>query len=870
MLTRVEAAERAGRLRVESYAVELDLLGARPDGVIPAGDLPDRTAPDGGPSSPSGEPAGTFVSTSTITVRVAEPVATFVELRPVELIGAWLDGEALPDALADNRLPLTLTPGRHELVVTARMGYTNSGQGMHRFVDPTDGQTYLHAQSFLDDAQRVFACFDQPDLKASLRLTVLAPPDWLVAANAPGTRRAPGHWVFDPTPPIATYLFSLIAGPYHARHSEHDGIPLGLYCRRSLAEHLDRDADELFGLTAALLDREQELFGTRYPYGRYDQAFLPELNPTAMENVGLVAIREEKLIRRASGGDSDERELRATIMAHEMAHMWFGNLVTMRWWDDLWLNESFAEYLGFRAVSEATHYREAWSAFVLGRKGWGYAADQRPSTHPVAAASIVDTGQALTNFDGISYAKGASVLRQLAAFLGDDAFLAGLRRYIATHAHGNATLDDLLDAFAAASGRDLRDWAGAWLRTSGVNTLIPEPEPAGSVAVAQTGQPPRPHALRVALYRDGALAWQAPVRLAAQPRSVVAGPADRRPGDLLLLNDGDLTYAKIQFDAGSRAALATTLASLDAPLPRALIWSAAIEAVRDGLSTVEEFVGLVEAGLAREPRTETVRELVDLVTHRVETGASPHREVVVRYARPDRLAAAQARLAAALGAAAASGRDRGWRRAALLGYAHASGPDAIADLRRLLSDPGEEFDPDLRWSVLSRLCELGGADQADIEDLARRDTSAQGQVWARRCRACLPDAAVKAQAWHEITTETSLSNRLLLATAEGFWHPAQRELTQSYVERFFAQMPVVARRHAPAVAGKLAGAAFPRFAADEATVGLAEQMLSTVEDQPMLARVVGDWTDELRRVIRARAATGAGDDPAPALTGGTR
>ncbi len=316
-LSREEAVERAGRVRVDGYHVDLDLAGAREQ--------------------------DTFGSTCTVSFRADED--TFIELKPVELMEAFLNGRSLDLSLVrENRLPLTGLTGHNELIVRARMAYSHTGEGLHRFVDPEDGETYLYAQSFLDDAQRIFACFDQPDLKASVTLSVTAPPGWEVAANSAGTEIAPGRWNFEPTAPISTYLVSLIAGPYHVRRAEHDGIPLALYCRRALAPHLDKDVDELFEVTAASFDRYHELFGVRYPFGKYDQAFVPEFNAGAMENAGLVTLRDEYVFRSAV--TDAERELRAVTVAHEMAHMWFGDLVTMRWWDDLWLNESFAEYLG--------------------------------------------------------------------------------------------------------------------------------------------------------------------------------------------------------------------------------------------------------------------------------------------------------------------------------------------------------------------------------------------------------------------------------------------------------------------------------------------------------------------------------------------
>src|SRR3569833_328661 len=405
-LPRTEAQERAQLLDVHSYTVHLDLT--------------------------RGEEV--FGSTTVIRFGCAEPGATtFVELRPARPRRLVLNGADLdPAAFADGRLPLTGLAAENELHVEADMYYSRTGEGMHRFTDPADGEVYVYAQCAPDEADRVFACFDQPDLKAVLEISVTAPSHWTVLSNGAGSQDASGRWEFDPTPPISTYLAVLVGGPLHSVRAEHDGVPLGLHCRRSLADALD--AEEIFDITRRSLDRYHELFDERYPFGKYDQAFVPELNFGAMENPGCVTFRDEFLFRSAV--TDTERETRAIVIAHEMAHMWFGDLVTMRWWDDLWLNESFAEYMGQQVISEVSRFSTTWTGFAVKRKAWGYDADQRPSTHPVAAQGTDDTATARVSFDGISYAKGASVLRQLVARVGEEAFLAGVTAHIARHRFG--------------------------------------------------------------------------------------------------------------------------------------------------------------------------------------------------------------------------------------------------------------------------------------------------------------------------------------------------------------------------------------------------------------------------------------------------
>ncbi|MBN9618627.1 MAG: aminopeptidase N, partial [Actinobacteria bacterium] len=489
-LSRETARERAREITVTGYDVALDLTG---------------------------DSARHFRSVTTIRFESATGATTFVDVAPHEIGTARLNGEPLDPAGLDRatrRLPLRPGAGSNELVVDAVMTYSHDGEGLHRHVDPADGRTYLYAMSFLDAAPRWFACFDQPDLKAPVRLTVDCPPDWVVAGNGPARPLGPGRWEIVSAGPLATYFTTLVAGPYHALREVHDGIPLTLLARQSLAQHLDRDREELFAHTRQALDGLHELFGVRYPWGEYVQAFVPEFNAGAMENPGCVTLRDP-LVFRSQVTDAERRD-RAMVITHEAAHMWFGDLVTMRWWDDLWLNESFAEYLGYRVVGD-----RGWVSFGARRKSWGYAADRRPSTHPVAGNGAADAASALTEFDGISYAKGASVLRQLAAHLGDDLFLAGLRAYIVGHAGGNAELADLLAAWRAAGARD-----------PGYDTLHADGDQLRRETPNGAG---RPHAIAVTAYgADGTALATRPVAVTAD-RTALDLPA----APLVLPDSGD-------------------------------------------------------------------------------------------------------------------------------------------------------------------------------------------------------------------------------------------------------------------------------------------------------------------------------------------
>ncbi|MEV4122680.1 aminopeptidase N [Micromonospora sp. NPDC049645] len=832
-LTRVEATARGATITVESYQVDLDLTGD----------------------------AGLFRSRVEIRFRATAGAATFAEVKPAKLLGVRLNDRDLdPGLLTDNRLPLHDLAAENTLVVEAEMAYSNSGEGMHRFVDPADGETYLYAVSFLDNVQRIFAAFDQPDLKAPFTLSVTAPPQWTVVGNAEVTANpAPGRWEFAPSAPLATYFFSLIAGPYHVRRAEHDGVPLGIYCRRSLAEHLDADAEEIFTVTRQCLDRFHQLFTERYPFGKYDQAFVPEFNAGAMENPGIVTFRDDYVFRSAV--TDTEREQRATTIAHEMAHMWFGDLVTMRWWDDLWLNESFAEYLGTRVTAEATRFDQAWTTFAMRRKAWGYAADQRPSTHPVAPSEVADADEGLLNFDGISYAKGASVLRQLVAWLGDDAFLAGLNAHFAAHRFGNATLADLLASFSTSSGRDLSGWSELWLRRPQVNTLRAEVAVGADghyteVAVVQTAPEShpvlRPHRIGVGRYSaDGTVRRdEVDIDPSADGGRTVLGALTGEPvARLLLLNDGDLTFAKVRLDPASADAVPLVLPGLTDPLARAVLWSEALDAATDGERPVAGLVDLMAAVLPTEAEVIIAEDVLTL-----------SRSLVDRYLDPLTRSAALARVAGACqrmldGAPAGGSLQLAAARAWIVSTTDAdllvgwlAGRDVPAGLR---------VDAELRWAALRRLVVLGAAGEAEIVIEAAADNSSAGAERAARCRAALPDPAAKQAAWEIIVRDTELSNRLLEATAEGFWQPEQAELTADYVDRYFTEMPAAATRRTPWTADRVAALAFPRYAVAQPTREAAAALLARDDLTPGLRRVVTDADDDLRRALVARTAVAA-------------
>ncbi|MEV7187459.1 aminopeptidase N [Kitasatospora sp. NPDC093102] len=822
VLTRAEAVERHRLLDVRTVHLDLDLTRGRE----------------------------VFGSTTVIRFGCTTPGAgTYVDVKPAGLRRVVLNGRELDvGALRSGRFPLTDLAADNELTVEADMAYSHTGEGMHRFADPADGEDYVYTQSFLDDGPRVFASFDQPDLKARYTVSVTAPPQWTVVGNSVGRQVSPGRWEFAPTPAISSYLVSVVAGPLHSVRAEHDGIPLGLHCRRSLAAHLDADAPELLEITRQGFDHYHRVFRHRYPFDSYDQCFVPEFNPGAMENPGCVTLRDEYVFRSAVA--DTKREERALVVVHEMAHMWFGDLVTMKWWDDLWLNESFAEYMAYSVTAASTRFTSAWTGFAADRKTWGYDADQRPSTHPVAPGTVDDTAQALQNFDGISYSKGAAALRQLVAWLGEEAFLAGVNDYFDEHAFGNATLDDLLRALAAASGRDVHGWADRWLRTTGVDTLRLTD---GRIEHTSADGGRRPHRLTVGHYRRTAegtleLADRVPLDLAADGAVAQPGAAE-----LTLLNDTDLSFVKIRLDPGSWQTVRSSLGAVPEELARAVLWSAARDQVRDGELAPGEYLELVAAHLPGE----TSVHLVDAVL-------SFAREFVVDCAVPP------AGRAAALAGLAQVCRtllrrtdgepDRtGLRLVAVRGViGTAVGESQAAELRGWLAagtvPGGPLLDPDLRWQLLLRLCVLGAAGEPEIAAELAADPSDTSEQGAARCRAALPDREAKEAAWQALF-HGELSNYLATATARGLWQPEQAELLDELTTRYFEELGSAAGRRGPALARVLTTVGFPAFAATERTVRAAEACLADPDLTAATRRGLVDQLDTLRRAVRARALT---------------
>jgi aminopeptidase N len=846
-LTREEAEARAQQLAVPRTLVHLDLTEG------------------------AGSDARTFHARSELHLDVSIAGSSFVDVVAERIVSATLDGAPLPQgSLGATRVLLPdLTPGSHVVVIEATMPYRRDGRGLHRFVDPADGVVYLHSQFEPFHALQAFACMDQPDLKTSFELSVDAPADWVVVSNeAAVATPEPGHagrWVFAPTPPMSTYLAAVIAGGYVSVHDEHrrtDGtiIPLGLYVRRTLAEHLERE--ELFDLTRRGLDFFEAAFG-RHPYAKYDQLFVPEFSAGAMENPGAVTFTETYVFRSKVTDAIVER--RAETLLHEMAHMWFGDLVTMRWWDDLWLNESFATFMAVLAQTSATRWTDAWVTFLDAEKSWAKYQDQLPSTHPIADA-MPDVESVHQNFDGITYAKGASVLRQLVAWVGQDAFLAGCRDYFERHAWGNTTLADFLATLERSSGRDLGPWSEEWLRTTGVNLLTPEVDIAAdgtyrAVTIVQSDPAPmwrteghqpvlRSHRLAVGIYdrTEAGLVRRERVELdVIGERTRVEALDGVRAGDLLLVNDDDLTFARIELDPRSLATATAHLRDVVDAMPRALIWAAAWDMLRDGALSASAFVALLEANLSAD---EQVGVLQRLLTRGV--GA------VERYAHPSNRPALRARLhrqaTVALGQVAA-GSD-----AQLAWFRHwAALCESTSDLdvlEGLLGDadpfPGLVVDVDLRWHVVTCLARAGRFGESAIEAERLRDDTDLGLRQSLTARAVRPDPAAKAWAWEQLLEDADLSHTLGRQLWGGFNQLDQEEVLQPYLARYFAELDRVWADRTLDFAIEFAAGMFPHHAVEGGLLEATDAALARTDLPRPLRRVLLEQRDAVVRTRRGR------------------
>jgi len=769
-LTRIEAQERRAIVDTQSYEVALDLT----------------TGPE------------VFRSTTTVRFTATPGAATFLDLIARGVRAITLNGRDLDvAAFADSRIALDGLEADNVLVVDADCLYTNTGEGLHRFVDPVDGEVYLYSQFEVPDSRRVFAVFEQPDLKAEFQFTVTAPAAWKVVSNSPTPEPVPATdgaatWTFAPTPRISSYITALIAGPYESTFSELTSasgrtIPLGVYARKSLWQFLD--ADYVFEKTRQGFAYYEEKFGVPYPFAKYDQLFVPEFNAGAMENAGAVTFTETYVFR--SKVTDAVKERRVVTILHELAHMWFGDLVTMKWWNGLWLNESFAEWASTIATAEATEWTEAWTTFNAMEKTWAYRQDQLPSTHPVVA-EINDLEDVQVNFDGITYAKGGSVLKQLAAWVGIEEFFAGVSAYFRKHSWSNTELTDLLVELEATSGRELSGWSKKWLETAGVNTLTPAVEESADgtisrfsiIQTAPADYPTiRPHRLGVGFYdlHGDRLVRVHHIELDVDgDRTDVAELVGHRRPDLILLNDDDLAYAKIRLDDRSLETAIAHLAKISDPLARSLVWGAAWDQTRDAESAASDYIGLVLGNIAAETESTTVRTTLAQLQLTANAYVAPERRTDSRIAVADGLWA--------LAQQAEPGSDSQLQ--FTTAFASAAATPAQFEIVRALR-AGEtaldrlEIDADLSWALLVSLAAGGIVTAADIDEALAADNTAKGGEFAAQAKAALPDAAAKQAAWSGLVDSADLPNTVVRSAAAGFTHPATVALLEPYIEKYF-------------------------------------------------------------------------------------
>ena len=839
-ISRIEATERAAHLYVESYDVTLD---------VTTGDE-------------------TFYAKSEVNFSCTTPgYSTFIDACGRRVISATLNGVAVDTTGFDGQsIFLKNLAAKNHLVIEIEGIYSKSGEGLQRSLDPSDGEIYLYSQGETAYIRHMFPCFDQPSLKATFTFTVTTPGHWEAISNNPvASKESVGEktlWKFTTTPRIPMYLAVLIAGPYSHVHDIYKGgkeVPLGIYCRKSMAQYLD--PDDIFLLTKQGFDYFEKTFGLAYPFDKYDQIAVVDFNFGAMENAGAVTFREDLLVFRSHMPEKMYMS-RANVILHEMAHMWFGNLVTMSWWDDLWLNESFAEFMAYLAMAEGTRFKGGWAGFNSERKNWAYRQDQLSSTHPIVA-DMVDIEAVNANFDGITYAKGASVLQQLVAHVGRENFITGLQKYFAKHAWANTTLKDLFDELEATSGRSLDSWAATWLQTAGVNTLRPEIVIDGqnyaSVAIKQEApivpvgsKELRPHRLAIALYDvDGdAIKLRISTELdVAGTVTVVSEFAGQKVADLLLINDRDLSYAKIRFDARSLSTLKTHLDNISDPLTRALCWAAVWDMHRDGEISSSDFLDIAFAGLPGENDDAVVSITLSQMYTSVEAYSTDANRNQMRIKLVDGLNA--------LTQSAAPGSDLQLLFARAFAQ-NAVTPSHIESVRALLngSAPGLIVDADQRWFFMIALSERGAITKAELDAELVRDNTTSGNCFYETAIAAAPTGSAKDYAWHKIVNE-DIQTSVRSALVAGFQRPIQRELLANYVDRYFDSIIGVWEAKSYEGAAKIVSGLYPTWVVSQSTIDKTAKWLDTTgkESPAVLRKLVIEARDGLVRALKVQSAS---------------
>ncbi len=840
-LTRDEAAERARLIADVETSVALDLTTG----------------------------AETFEVSCELIFGCTEPgVASFLDATCVTVHEVVLNGTtlALDDVVSDTRITLPGLAAENTVTVRATMPYKHEGKGLHRFVDPADQRVYLHSQCEPFDAHLIYPCFDQPDLKTTFALTVEAPQEWVCVSNEVCLERpqdgAAGTWRFETTPRISPYITALVAGSYAEFRFDEEELPQGFYVRRSLAASLEPDLPELLEVTRNGLAWMAEAFGAPYPFSKYDQLFVPEFSAGAMENPGCITFSETFVFRSKVTDARNER--RAEVVLHEMAHMWFGDLVTMQWWDDLWLNESFATFMALLAQVEATRWPDAWVTFNDAEKAWALHQDQLPTTHPIAA-DMHDILSVHQNFDGITYAKGASVLRQLVAWVGQDAFLDGCKTYFAEHAWGNATLSDFLGSLEEASGRELKSWSQEWLETTGVNTIEPaitlaEDGTYAEVAVLQRATDEHPtlrrHRLAVGVYdrTDAGLVQRESAELdVSGPRTVVDALAGVRAGDVLIANDGDLTFCKLRLDDASTEVLRTELHTFVDALPRTIVWSAAWDMVRDGQMPTSVYLDLLTNNVTFESEVGVLERLLGRA-----------RAAVQRYGDQSKVRERMSALAdAAHGRVITAEPGSDVQLAWVRHWAScATTSEQTKNVRSLLDGKlkidGVTVDTDLRWHLVVGLAAAGAADEALIEAEYQRDRTDLGERQAATARAARPTVEAKLAAWERLTQDASLSHTVGRQLWSGMFQLTHGHVLAGFDRRYLDELDRVWAERSIDWALEWSEGCFPHPLASQQLHDDVDAVLARTDLPGPLRRVLLEQQDTLARTLRARAADVAG------------
>ena len=836
-LTRIEAQERKALLDVTGYAVALDLTTG----------------------------AETFGSTTRVTFSAKDGASTFIDAITKTVHSVTLNGTALDVASVNDGVRIRLDDLKAEnvLEVVADAMYTNTGEGLHRFVDPVDDEVYLYSQFEVPDSRRVFAVFEQPDLKATFQFTVTAPEHWVVVSNQPAPEpealEGAKRWAFSPTPILSSYVTAIVAGPYVSVHDEltsSDGrvIPLGIFARKSLSQYLD--SDYIFEKTKQGFEFYEKQFDYAYPFEKYDQLFVPEFNAGAMENAGAITFTETYVFR--SKVTDAVKERRVVTILHELAHMWFGDLVTMKWWNDLWLNESFAEWASTLATAEATEWNEAWTTFQAMEKSWAYRQDQLPSTHPVVA-TINDLEDVQVNFDGITYAKGGSVLKQLVAWVGLPEFMLGVSNYFKKHEFGNTELSDLLGELEKTSGRELTEWSKLWLETAGVNTLRPLIETTDdgtitSFVVQQEAAPDyptiRPHRLAIGFYnlRSGKLMRDHRVEIDVDGVSTdvpqLVGQA--RP-DLVLVNDEDLAYTKIRLDEKSLSVAMEHLEDIDDPLARSIVWGAAWDATRDAEASPSDYVQLVLNNIAAETESTTIRTTLSQLTQVARYYVTPSRRDETIELVGDGLWL--------LAKEAHSGSDAQFQFAKFFANI-ASTADHVATLRGLLDGSvvldGLEIDTDLRWEILEGLVLNGAAGAAEVDTELAGDNTSNGAQAAARAHATVPTAEGKRAAFDSLVASDTPPNAIVRMVTMGYQHVNDPSVLESLVEPYFAMLTDIWANRSYKIAEYVVLGLYPSPLASQELVDATNAWLAANPEIPALRRLVVESLAGVERALKAQ------------------